>query len=309
MEDKIAIYESEDGLVKMDVHLENDSVWLAQAQIAELLETTKQNVSLHINNAIAEGELEENSVVKNFLTTAKDGKNYKVKYYNLDTIISVGYRVKSIRGVQFRRWATSVLKEHIIQGYTINKKRLTKLNKAIEIISRSCIPEISGVANILQNFTKGLDLLDNYDHQEFSKPKSKNKGKWQLTYKEARKFIDSMKFGGESALFGREKDDSFKSSLGTIYQTFGGKELYSSIQEKAANLLYLVVKNHSFIDGNKRIAAALFVYFLNKNKVLKDKNGRFLIDNNALAATTLMIALSKPQEKEIMCNLVMNFIS
>jgi prophage maintenance system killer protein len=309
MENKIAIYQSEDGLVKIDVHLEDDSVWLSQAQIAELLKTTKQNVSLHINNAIVEGELEENSVVKDFLTTAKDGKTYNVKFYNLDTIISVGYRVKSIRGVQFRRWATSILREYIVQGYTINKKRLNQLNKTIEIISRSHIPEISGIASILQNYTKGLDLLDNYDHQEFPRPKNKSKGKWQLTYKEARKFIDSMKFGKESSLFGREKDASFKSSLGTIYQTFDGKELYSSVQEKAANLLYLVVKNHSFTDGNKRIAAALFVYFLDKNKALKNKSGQPLIDNNALAATTLMIALSKPQEKDIMCSLVVNFIS
>jgi len=309
MENKIAIYQSEDGLVKIDVHLEDDSVWLSQAQIAELLETTKQNVSLHINNAFTEGELEKNSVVKDFLTTAKDGKNYNTKFYNLDTIISVGYRVKSIRGVQFRRWATSILREYLIQGYTINKKRLDQLNKTIEIISRSYIPEISGIASVLQNFTKGLNLLDNYDHQEFSKPLNKNKSKWLLTYKEARKFIDSMKIGKESSLFGLEKDNSFKSSLGMIYQTFDGKELYPSIQEKAANLLYLVVKNHSFTDGNKRIAAGLFVYFLDKNKALKSKNGQLLIDNNALAATTLMIALSKPQEKEIMCNLVVNFIS
>jgi len=307
MENKIVIYQSEDGLVKIDVHLEKDSVWLNQAQIAKLLETTKQNVSLHINNAINDGELEEKSVVKDFLTTGRDGKKYNVKFYNLDTIISVGYRVKSIRGVQFRRWATSVLKEHLVQGYTINKKRLDQLGKAIEIISRSRVPEISGIANVLQSFTKSLDLLDNYDHQELSKPKSKTKGKWQLTYKEARKFIDSMRFGKESPLFGLEKDNSFKSSLGAIYQTFGGKELYQSIHEKAANLLYLVVKNHSFVDGNKRIAAALFVYFLDKNNVLR-KNGRLIIDNNALAATTLMIALSKPVEKEIMCNLVINFI-
>jgi len=204
MENKIAIYQSEDGLVKIDVHLEDDSVWLNQAQIAELLETTKQNVSLHINNAFAEGELEKNSVVKDFLTTAKDGKNYNTKFYNLDTIISVGYRVKSIRGVQFRRWATSILRKYLIQGYTINKKRLDQLNKTIEIISRSYIPEISGIASILQNFAKSLNLLDDYDHQEFSKPK--NKSKWQLTYKEARKFIDSMKFSEESSLFGHEKE-------------------------------------------------------------------------------------------------------
>jgi prophage antirepressor-like protein len=204
MENKIVIYQSEDGLVKIDVHLENDSVWLNQTQIAKLLETTKQNVSLHINNAINDGELEEKSVVKDFLTTANDGKKYNVKFYNLDTIISVGYRVKSIRGVQFRRWATSVLREHLVQGYTINKKRLNQLGKAIEIISRSRIPEVSGIANVLQSFTKGLDLLDNYDRQELSKPKSKskNKGKWQLTYKEARKFIDSMKFGRESFFYG-----------------------------------------------------------------------------------------------------------
>jgi prophage maintenance system killer protein len=154
-----------------------------------------------------------------------------------------------------------------------------------------------------------LDLLDDYDHQNFSKPKNKNKGKWKLTYKEARKFIDSMKFGKESSLFGREKDDSFKSSLGVIYQTFGGKELYPGIQDTAANLLYLVVKNHSFVDGHKRIAAALFVYFLDKNKALRDKKGVLLIDNNTLAAATLMIALSNPQEKEMMCNLVVNFLS
>ena len=231
-----------------------------------------------------------------------------VAFYSLDIILSVGYRVNSRKAIEFRKWANSVLKEYLLKGVIINQSRLDQLNKTIEIISRSCIPEISVIASILQDYTKGLDLLDSYDHQEFSKPKSKNKGKWKLTYKEARKFIDSMKFGKESSLFGREKDDSFKSSLGTIYQTFDRKELYPSIQEKAANLLYLVVKNHSFTDGNKRIAAALFVYFLHKNKALKNKNEQLLIDNNALAATTLMIALSKPQEKEIMCSLVVNFI-
>ncbi|MDR1830749.1 MAG: virulence RhuM family protein [Candidatus Fibromonas sp.] len=309
MENKIAIYQSEDGLVKIDVHLEDDSVWLSQAQIVSLYQSSKANVSEHIKHIFEEGELGKNSVVRKFRTTAKDGKSYNTDYYNLDMIISLGYRIKSKIATRFRIWATSILRKHIIDGYTINKKRLDQLNKTIEIISRSYIPEISGIASILQNFAKSLNLLDNYDHQEFSKPKNKSKSKWLLTYKEARKFIDSMKFGEESSLFGREKDHSFKSSLGTIYQTFDGKELYPSIQEKAANLLYLVVKNHSFTDGNKRIAAALFVYFLDKNKALKNKNGQLLIDNNALAATTLMIALSKPQEKEIMCSLVVNFIS
>jgi prophage maintenance system killer protein len=309
MESKIAIYQSEDGPVKIDVHLENETLWLTQAQLVSLYQSSKANVSEHIKHIFKEGELNKSSVVRKFRITASDGKSYKTEHYNLDMIISLGYRIKSKIATKFRIWATSVLRKHISEGYTINQPRLEQLNKAIEIISRSYIPEISGIASILQNFAKGLDLLDNYDHQEFQKPKNANKGKWQLTYKEARKFIDSMKFGNESSLFGREKDDSFKSSLGVIYQTFSGKELYPSIQEKAANLLYLVVKNHSFTDGNKRIAAALFVYFLDKNKTLKNKNGQLLIDNNALAATTLMIALSKPQEKEIMCSLVVNFIS
>jgi prophage maintenance system killer protein len=308
MENKIAIYQSEDGPIKIDVHLENETLWLTQAQLVSLYQSSKANVSEHIKHIFKEGELNKNSVVRKFRITASDGKSYNTEHYNLDMIISLGYRIKSKIATKFRIWATSVLQKHIAEGYTINQPRLEQLNKAIEIISRSYIPEISGIANILQNFTKGLDLLDNYDRQEFHKPKNTTKGKWQLTYKEARKFIDSMKFGNESFLFGREKDDSFKSSLGAIYQTFNGKELYPSIQEKAANLLYLVVKNHSFTDGNKRIAAALFVYFLDKNKALKDKNGQLLIDNNALAATTLMIALSESQEKEIMCNLVVNFI-
>jgi prophage maintenance system killer protein len=284
-------------------------VWLSQAQIVSLYQSSKANVSEHIKHIFEEDELEKNLVVRKFRTTARDGKAYNTDFYNLDMIISLGYRIKSKIATKFRIWATFILRKHIIDGYTINKKRLDQLNKTIEIISRSYIPEISGIASILQNYTKGLNLLDNYDHQEFSKPKNKNKGKWQLTYNEARKFIDSMKFGKESSLFGREKDSSFMSSLGAIYQTFDGKELYPSVQEKAANLLYLVVKNHSFTDGNKRIAAALFVYFLDKNKALKNKSGHLLIDNNALAATTLMIALSKPQEKEIMCSLVVNFIS
>jgi prophage maintenance system killer protein len=179
----------------------------------------------------------------------------------------------------------------------------------LEIIARSDIPEISGVARILHDFSTGLDLLDKYDHQNLQKPKAKASGNWRLTYDEARKLVDSMRFGKESRHFGREKDQSFKSLLGAIYQTFDGRELYSSVQEKAANLLYLVIKNHSFTDGNKRIAAALFVYFLDKNNALRDKRGKLLIDNNTLAAMTLMLALSKPEEKEIMCNLVMNFLS
>jgi len=303
---EIVIYNGKNGEVKLNADFRNETVWATHKQIADIFGIERSGITKHINKIISSGEIDKKSNVQ-FLHIPNSDR--PVAFYSLDIILSVGYRVNSRKAIEFRKWANSVLKEYLLKGVTINQSRLYQLNKTIEIISRSCIPEISGIASILQDYTKGLDLLDSYDHQEFSKPKSKNKGKWRLTYKEARKFIDSMKFGKESSLFGREKDDSFKSSLGTIYQTFDGKELYASIQEKAANLLYLVVKNHSFTDGNKRIAAALFVYFLDKNKALKNKNEQLLIDNNTLAATTLMIALSKPQEKEIMCSLVMNFIS
>jgi len=304
---EIVIYKSKNGLVNVDVNFDGENVWLNRLQMSQLFGRDIKTIGKHINNALKE-ELNDFSVVAKFATTATDNKTYKVEHYNLDMILSVGYRVKSDEGVRFRIWANKVLKEYLLNGAAINQKRLKQLNKTLEIISRSIIPEVSGIANILQNFSNGLDLLDKYDHQRLEKPRIRGNTDWQLSYNEARSFIDSMKSGNESSLFGREKDESFKSSIGVIYQTFDGQELYPSIQEKAANLLYLVVKNHSFSDGNKRIAAALFVYFLEKNNALKDKNGKLLIDNNALAAMTLMLALSEPQEKEIMCNLVMNFL-
>jgi prophage maintenance system killer protein/prophage antirepressor-like protein len=303
---EIVIYNGKDGEVKLNADFRNETIWATHQQIADIFGIDRSGITKHINKIIFNGEVDKKSNVQNLHIANSDRP---VAFYSLDIILSVGYRVNSTKAIEFRKWANSVLKEYLLKGVIINQSRLDQLNKTIEIISRSYIPEISGIASILQNYTKGLNLLDNYDHQKFSKPKTKNKDKWQLTYKEARKFIDSMNFGKESSLFGREKDDSFKSSLGAIYQTFDGKELYPSVQEKAANLLYLIVKNHSFTDGNKRIAAALFVYFLDKNKALKSKIGQPLIDNNALAATTLMIALSKPQEKDIMCSLVVNFIS
>ena len=303
---EIVIYNGKSGEVKLNADFRNETVWATHKQIADIFGIDRSGITKHINKIISNGEIDKKSNVQ-FLHIANSDK--PVAFYSLDVILSVGYRVSSKKAIEFRRWANSILREYLLKGVVINQSRLEQLNQTIEIISRSCIPEISGIANILQNFTKGLDLLDSYDHQELSKPRNKNKGKWQLSYKEARKLIDSMKFGKESSLFGFEKDDSFKGSLGAIYQTFEGRELYPSIQDKAANLLYLIVKNHSFTDGNKRIAAALFVYFLDKNKALRNKKGQLLIDNNALAATTLMIALSKPQEKEIMCNLVVNFIS
>jgi prophage maintenance system killer protein len=306
---EIMIYESNGGVIELSVDFRNDTIWATQAQIAELFDVERSVVTKHLNNIIKSGELEESSICAFFAHMGNDGKQrYETKYYSLDAILSVGYRTNSKQAIKFRQWSNKVLKEYLLNGTAINQKRLEQLNKTLEIISRSAIPEVSGLADILQDFANGLDLLDKYDHQCLEKPKIAGEVDWQLTYSEARTFIDSMRFGNESSLFGHEKDESFKSSLGTIYQTFGGQELYPSVQEKAANLLYLVVKNHSFSDGNKRIAAALFVYFLEKSNVLKDKNGKSLIDNNALAAMTLMLALSKPQEKEIMCNLVMNFL-
>jgi prophage maintenance system killer protein len=224
-------------------------------------------------------------------------------------ILAVGFRANATKQVvSFRRWAYGVLKKNLIDGFTVNQQRLEHLNKTIEILSRSGDELVSGIAEVLNTFADGLDLLDNYDHQSLVKPKG-DTNDWVLKYDEARHFVDSMKFGKESDLFGNEKDESFHGSLGAIYQTFGGTELYPSVQEKAANLLYMIVKNHSFTDGNKRIAAALFVYFLEKNAALVDETGKHIISGNTLAAITLMIALSKPEEKEIMCTLVMNMLN
>jgi prophage maintenance system killer protein len=304
---KIVIYKSEDQTVSLEVRTDTDTVWLNRQQLAELFGRDIKTVGKHIGNALRE-ELSGIAVVAKFATTAADGKTYQVEHYNLDMILSIGYRVKSTEGIYFRRWATAVLKEHLIKGYTRNENRLKRIKQVVRIFSRSASPEITGLASVLQQFMSGLNLLDSYDHQTIVNPVG-TLSDWRLSYEEARIFVNSMCFGNESALFGKEKDESFKSTLGAIYQTYDGRELYPSVQEKAANLLYLTVKNHSFTDGNKRIAAALFVYFLDKNDALFIEPHRPVIDNNTLAAATLMIALSKPGEKEIMCGLVMNMLS
>ncbi|MCL2844980.1 MAG: virulence protein RhuM/Fic/DOC family protein [Chitinivibrionia bacterium] len=312
---EIVIYQGESGDISLSADFRNDTIWATQAQIAELFGTKRQAITKHLKNIFNEGELDEKVVSSKMEHTTQHGampnktQTVQTKIYNLDAVLSVGYRVNSRNATIFRKWANKVLKDYLLKGVATNDKRLEQLNKALQIISRSDIPEVCGVAKILQDFSHGLDLLDQYDHQCLQKPKSETNGNWQLKYDEAKNFVNSMKFGKESSLFGNEKDQSFKATLGAIYQTFNGRELYPSIQEKAANLLYFVVKNHSFTDGNKRIAAALFVYFLDKNNALKDKNNNLLIDNNTLAAMTLMLALSKPEEKEIMCNLVMNFLN
>ena len=312
MENNIVIFQDKDIKLEVPISLEKDTVWLTANQMAELFDKDEKTIRKHINNIFEDEELDyENNTQKMRVVGVKQ----KVPFYTLDVIISVGYRVKSKRGILFRRWANSVLKEYLIKGYAVNQKRLEELNTVINIISRSSVPEISGVASVLDFFTKGLNILDDYDHQVLKKPSSNDKNNseqkesWQLTYEEGRKVIESMRFAETSNLFGNEKDNSFKSTLGAIYQTFGGKDVYPTLEEKAANLLYMLVKNHSFNDGNKRIAAALFIYFLERNNLLFDTNKNPIIDNNTLAAMTLMIALSKPEEKEIMCLLVLNMLN
>ena len=311
MDKKIVIFKDKELKLEVPISPEKDTVWLTANQMAELFDKDEKTIRKHINNVFADEEIEYSNNTQKMRVV---GVKQSISFYSLDVIISVGYRVKSKRGIAFRRWASSVLKEYLLKGYSINKRRLEELNTVINIISRSSVCEIAGVASVLDFFTKGLNILDDYDHQVLRKPafsggvESSNDDVWRLTYDEGMHVIESMRFAETSDLFGNEKDNSFKSTLGAIYQPFGGKEVYPTVQEKAANLLYMLVKNHAFSDGNKRIAAALFVYFLERNNILFDERGNPIIDNNTLAAVTLMIALSRPEEKETMCVLVLNMI-
>ena len=307
----IVLFESADGEVRLDVAVDagKDEIWLNRSQMSLLFDRDIKTIGKHIANALKE-ELEDSPkpVVAKFATTASDGKSYQVEYYNLDVIISVGYRVKSQRGVEFRRWATDVLRRYIVEGRAENEKRLAQLAQVISVMER--LPQEIGAAQILEivkSYAPALDLLDDYDHQRLARPDG-SKGVYVLSYEECRDLIGSLRFAGESDIFGVEKDDSFHSSIAAIYQSFGGQEIYPSVQEKAANLLYFVVKNHSFHDGNKRIAASLFLYFLDRNSLLYE-DGRKLIGDDALVATTIMIAESRPGEKEAMVSLVMNFLA
>ena len=313
---KIVLYKK--GL---EVQLREETVWLTQAQMVLLFKKTKQNISLHISNIFKEGELHRISVVKEYLTTASDRKKYKTTYYNLDVIISVGYRIKSKQGTLFRIWATNVLKQHLVEGYTINEKRLKKqeqkyleLKNAVNLIGNvvhieNLSPEAKGLAQVILEYTRALDILDDFDHKNLKVPKGRKHGKYKITYAEARDVIEAMnKKFKDSNLVGQEKDESFKSSIGAIYQSAGGQDAYPTIEEKAAHLLYFVTKNHNFIDGNKRIAAILFVYFLERNGILYRKDGSRIIDDNALVALTLMIASCNTKEKDIMVKVIMNLI-
>ena len=307
MDNNIVIFESEDKSVCISVQMTDDSVWLNRNQIAELFGRDVKTIGKHINNTLKEELSGDNSVVAKFATTAADGKKYQTEYYNLDVIISVGYRVKSKRGIEFRKWANRVLKDYIIKGYAVNNNRINQIGEVIRIMKRTQEQlDSKQVLSVIERYTTALDLLDSYDHQNMTRPKG-SEAVYVLTYEECRKLIDSMRFGDESDVFGNEKDDSFKGSIGNIYQSFGGTDVYPTLEEKAANLLYFVTKNHSFSDGNKRIAAAVFLYFLDRNGVLF-ADGEKIIDDYTLVALTIMIAESRPDEKEMMISVVMNCI-
>ena len=308
---EIVLFESRDGAVTLPVPVRDESVWLTRMQMADLFDVTPQNITIHLKKVYAAGELEREATSKDFLRVQTEGGRQitrSVNCYNLDAIISVGYRVNSTRATQFRIWATRILKDYIVRGYAINRERMRQLGQTVEVMKRVANSlDTTQVLDVVQTYSAALDLLDGYDHQTIEKPKARGHSV-ELTYEECRRFIDSMKFAADSPLFGNEKDGSFKSALGAVYQSFGGKDLYPSSQEKAANLLYLVTKNHGFSDGNKRIAAGLFLYFLKRNKLLLRKDGTKRIADHTLVALTVMIACSKPEEKELMVNIVMTFL-
>ena len=310
-EKSVVLFESADGSVELPVMLdpEREDVWLSRTQLATLFGRDVKTIGKHVANALRE-ELagSENRVVAKFATTARDGKTYQTEHYNLDMVLSVGYRVKSARGVEFRRWATDVLRRYIVAGHAENERRLEQLGQVTKIMAR--VPESlqsRQILDIVQSYTGALDLLDDYDHLNVTAPEGTPATR-EITYEECREVIESLRFGRESSLFGVEKDGSFKGAIGNVFQSFGGRDLYPTLEEKAAHLLYFVVKDHSFLDGNKRIAAAVFLYFLDRNRALFTPAGEKAIDDSALVAMTLLIAESKPEEKDVMVALVMHFI-
>ena len=322
LNDKIIIYQSEDGKTQLDVTLEHETVWLTQKQIAELFGTKRPAITKHLKNIYASEELTEESTCSILEHMGNDGRqSYNTKYYNLDAILSVGYRVNSKNATRFRQWANSVLKQYLVKGYAINenirKHQIAELRQLIQVLGRAIqqqpaktTDESNALFDVVVDYTYALDTLDNYDYQRLHIAKTTKEEPFHATYENAMHEIDILrqKFGG-SVLFGNEKDDSFRSSIGQIYQTFDGTELYPSVEEKAAMLLYLVTKNHSFSDGNKRIAATLFLWFMNNNAILYRPDGTKRIADNTLVALTLMIAESKTEEKDIMVKVVVNLIN
>lgn len=317
MENEIQIFENQN--VKLEVNMKDETVWLNAEQMAKLFGRDYKTIRKHINNALQE-ELSNELVIAKFANTTKHGsiegktQTHMIDYYNLDVIISVGYRVKSSQGVAFRKWANQVLKDYMIKGYAVNQKRLEYLEKTIKLIDIATRAddnlngdEAKDILNVISNYSKALDLLDDYDHRTVKKIKG-NTSKDKINYKECMNIINTLKFNEENDLFALERNKGLSSIIDNIYQTFDNTEVYKSIEEKAANFLYLIIKNHVFIDGNKRIAATLFIYFLNYYNILF-KNGNRIIDNNTLTALTLLVAQSNPKEKDILIDLIMNFLT
>ena len=321
---KIVIYQTEDGQTQIDVRLEDETVWLTQAQMAELFQTDRTSIVRHINNIYKVEELDRDSTCAKIAQVQIEGKRTvkrDIPYFNLDMIVSVGYRVNSKQGIKFRQWANRILKDYLVKGYAVNQRihreQIGELRQLVGMLGRTIqgqpvlsTDETNALFEVVTDYTYALDTLDNYDYERLAIDKTTKEEPFHATYKNAMEEINRLrdKFGG-SALFGNEKDDSFKSSIGQIYQTFGGEELYPSVEEKAAMLLYLVTKNHSFSDGNKRIAATLFLWFLNNNRILYRKDGSKRLADNTLVALTLMIAESKTEEKDVMVKVVVNLIN
>lgn len=320
-QNNIVIYQTENGKTKLDVHLQEQTIWLSLDKISSLFQKNKSTISRHIKNIFLSEELDRESVVAKFATTAKDGKIYQVDYYNLDMIISVGYRVNSKIATQFRKWATGILKQYLVDGYAVNEKRLqeqkskiSQLQNAIKLLNRSIehqadnLDDAKKLSALMADFASGLDLLDDYDNKTLDTKGKTTKPAVIIKKEEFLNVIDKMKPEFGSDVFANPKDDSFDSSINQIYQTFGGQECYPSLEEKAAMLLYFLVKNHSFTDGNKRIGAACFLYFLDKNEILYQNNIQ-LIDNTTLFTLTILIAESKPEEKETMKQVILSVLN
>lgn len=315
MKNEIVLFENQN--VKLEVNMKDETVWLSQQQMAELFDSSRTNIIEHINNIYSDGELDKISTCQDFRQVRKEGKREVARnmpFYNLDMIISVGYRVNSKRGVIFRKWANKVLKDYLLKGYVVNQKRLEYLEKTIKLIdiagridTELKDNEAQEIIKVINNYSNALNLLDDYDHKRITKP-SGTKNNKQVTYEDCMNIVGKLKFNSDSDLFALERNEGLKAIIGTIYQSFDGNDLYPTIEEKAANFLYLITKNHTFIDGNKRIAATLFIYFLDFYNILYNDN-RQVIDNNTLVAITLLIAESNPKEKEILIDLVMNFLN
>jgi prophage maintenance system killer protein len=319
MSNEVQFYQSPDGQMQLEVQIDNQTVWLNRHQMSLLFERDIKTIGKHINNVFEEGELTENSVVAKFATTASDGKTYQVAFYNLDVIISVGYRVKSLRGTQFRQWATARLKDYLVKGYAINQKRLDELSQMVRIIAQTNesddlkLNEAKGLVSVLSHYTQSYILLNQFDSDSLKTENLNQNISYEIKYEEAKPEIDALKqkliaLKEATPLFGNEKDVSFKGILGNVLQTFGGQYLYPSVEEQAANLLYFVIKNHPFSDGNKRIGAFLFVWFLEKNKHRLDPSGKVKINEYGLVALALLVAQSNPADKDLMIKLVINLI-